>query len=524
MEEIGKCERFDEARFNERLGDYRKLKREHPYYYLEWKTNGELARRCKSILDDIGKELNDILVDMHQQDKFSVRVCTGASFFPKQPWIGFFADGEIPTNGVYPVMGFYGDADGFFIGCTESFNGVCDFARSYCGIERCSEEDINSLRVAGLVLDAHLAKPARVFPFQGGNPTITKRNLVDALEAAISIYTEFRNKPGNAVSRETGCKTEPEKRQTDDVTSSKVYDWLKDISEIAKAEGITLVFRGQGDSCWGLESSLGIVAQYGRDGVASRKELRNAEVEAMHCFERDSKLRIDCNDISKIELLSLMQHYGSKTRLLDFTFSPLVALFWALSQRDEYVGKVKSMLTVHDTKENEPVFDQVRNVCDSVRPVVWCIALKDVLSNRYDGELSEMMANSLNDAEMILKSKTTNECAKGIDVVVPSVNNARISAQDGLFLMQRDIGVSFRENLSSALPENKKEIKEIALGRVVEKNLFEQHSVVKFVFDEDAENVAAALKFLGVSYKTIYPDLDGLAKSVTNNIVLKQNK
>lgn len=95
------------------------------------------------------------------------------------------------------------------------------------------------------------------------------------------------------------------------------------------------VFRGQGDSSWALISKLGRLAKslpysasknpkytVGQlEGVYTEHFIRNANL-----FEKDLPPEND-----KIAWLTLMQHHGAPTRLLDWTWSPFVALFMALA-------------------------------------------------------------------------------------------------------------------------------------------------------------------------------------------------
>ncbi len=89
------------------------------------------------------------------------------------------------------------------------------------------------------------------------------------------------------------------------------------------------VFRGQGDSTWVLTTSL---ARHFLANKVVSNEWRRRELKMYRMF-RERLLNI-CpgmyNKWKPIDILSLMQHHGTPTRLLDFTYSPLVAAYFAL--------------------------------------------------------------------------------------------------------------------------------------------------------------------------------------------------
>jgi hypothetical protein len=108
------------------------------------------------------------------------------------------------------------------------------------------------------------------------------------------------------------------------------YSWteLSDWAEQYKHQK-RYAFRGQGDSAWPLTTSL---ARHFLANKVVSNEWRKRELKMYRMF-RERLLSI-CPEMydnwKPIDILSLMQHHGTPTRLLDFTYSPLVASYFAL--------------------------------------------------------------------------------------------------------------------------------------------------------------------------------------------------
>lgn len=77
-------------------------------------------------------------------------------------------------------------------------------------------------------------------------------------------------------------------------------------------------FRGQRDHLWGLQP-----------GVARKSAHFSEEVTLLKEFKRDAANRTNFRPSDGWEWLTLAQHYGLPTRLLDWTEDPLVALYFA---------------------------------------------------------------------------------------------------------------------------------------------------------------------------------------------------
>ena len=86
-----------------------------------------------------------------------------------------------------------------------------------------------------------------------------------------------------------------------------------------------MIYRGVSNADYELKSSVGRFASETADGHRKFEEALFTE------FKRKALPYVKDNPSSDMEWLYLAQHYGTPTRLLDWTTSPLIALFFASS-------------------------------------------------------------------------------------------------------------------------------------------------------------------------------------------------
>jgi len=203
-------------------------------------------------------------------------------------------------------------------------------------------------------------------------------------------------------------------------------------------------FRGHADARWPLLSSLGRYL----DKYVDPKRWNSQEDRIARIFRRKAHLYLthvpDRDDT--FQWLALMQHHGAPTRLLDFTWSPYVAAFFALERAAETAA-------------------------------VW--ALNPLKLTNITERLDPFLAGAL----------------KGeIGIGEPFVMNQRLIAQSGTFVVTRQVGVPI-EDLTGTNREGMLVKFELPAAQVRDTAMRELFS-------------------MNVTNATLFPDLDGLARSL----------
>ncbi len=272
-------------------------------------------------------------------------------------------------------------------------------------------------------------------------------------------------------------------------TTIKGWGSIQDFFSTLSKSPSGWIFRGHANADWLLNSSLQRIAA---DYKISPRFLRFVEVSMVNMFKRRAHhfLKYSPDHSDDIEWLSILQHHGGITRLLDCTHSFYVALYFAL----------ESSLT---------------DAC------VWCISA-DKLRTKSIELLCGVKEVSDIDVENDIIYQQGRETAKaflGTDVhhnivipVTPYRLNERMAIQQGVFLFPTNLASIFQDNLYSMFGVDSTE----------PLNVFTPHNAydaIKLIIPISSQKeILTDLHKMNITAASLFPGLDGYARSLKYNL------
>lgn len=286
--------------------------------------------------------------------------------------------------------------------------------------------------------------------------------------------------------------------------TTEIEHW-NDIFRLNQRFMSNFVFRGQGNAEWGLKTSLARMVEghhpnYIDKIMPASYEQRMVE-EFQWKYPSYEKNRIPLPDES-IEWLSLMQHYGSPTRMLDFSYSMYVAMFMAI---DGSFFQKSAIWAINKHVLSEKVFAKFRaekntNVASGA----------DLDSYTYNEA-----TNAINNRLVIFKEKPE----LFLYATRPHLSNERINRQQGLFVIPSSIEVEFEDILKDYY--NNSFYGEMKFDDVVRMSVDHSYgqrtvSVLKIEIPKRLKyGISNVLSQMNITSETMYPGLDGLARSMS---------
>ena len=297
---------------------------------------------------------------------------------------------------------------------------------------------------------------------------------------------------------------------------------LSSVGDIVKVLSLlpsdSWVYRGQYDAKWRLQTSL--ERKYGANSVSSKQEMR-----AMVNFRNQARMCLNLGD-SFVDTLAAMQHYGVPTRMLDFTRSFFIAMYFAFAGNDTKQPPHDHAIWAVNLDKVFPrskVFcnERDRRVADEIGDVGAKGDL-EFLEAYADWVEEELQRDSIARAEMICKTGEavlrgeSEDKGAGILPIDISGRNSRMFAQNGLFIMTTDFS-SFENSLSSALHlQGLASMPSVRLRELKSAMKIDGLVLVKFILSEKLHCKALdLLKAANIGSQTLFPDLSGIAAQIT---------
>lgn len=190
-----------------------------------------------------------------------------------------------------------------------------------------------------------------------------------------------------------------------------------------------LLFRGQANKDYDLIPSLGRNRMGACDCTIFNEERNLID---MAKFKMPNIFR---NDLSPIELLALLQHYGIPTRLLDISENALVALFFACFKNYEADGEVIVFKNQKYDITNYPIInaiaDSYRFTKETYRRLSFFFG--DVKNQPYF--LEQKQSLELCHKDDVDGGKWVADCCSKLLYIYAPIQSARQQAQQGRYIL-----------------------------------------------------------------------------------------
>ncbi len=276
-------------------------------------------------------------------------------------------------------------------------------------------------------------------------------------------------------------------------TKPKSWKQARELAqELTAVAPLGWAFRGHPYKCWRLIPTLQRAAETYRYPPS---DLPRREALILRHFQRRAHHHVPAPPAreERLQWLALVQHHGGPTRLLDFSYSFYVAAFFAVEQA---VGDA-AIWAVNLRQIEHPVSSRSR------------VGDTDTRHRAFAEE-------HLKEAAILSR--------KGVLNVQPERMNERITVQQGLFLFPCDLTSSFEDNLVATFRSDLQALRQLSKKKPsAVKASIADLGLIKIILPKEMHKRALDdLKAMNITSTTLFPGLDGFARSLHYQLRLKE--
>lgn len=251
-----------------------------------------------------------------------------------------------------------------------------------------------------------------------------------------------------------------------DINSTE--DLIRSINELPN----NFLYRGQANAEWKLESSLERILndEWTSERVKKFEEMSLTQFKSkFHLYDKEN-----IKPESKLAWLSLMQHYGVPTRLLDFTESPYVALYFALEYYNPLQKVPLALYALDYATILEKSIEYIKSKDNEFKET------KESIYEKQDEIFSNVVDRFRYDIAWVTE---------------PKLLNVRLDRQAGSFLLSGNSNRRIEETLSL--------------------DIYKSTDMIKYVIHPDLYvGIFTLLRKMNITSKSLYGDLDGVARGI----------
>lgn len=246
-------------------------------------------------------------------------------------------------------------------------------------------------------------------------------------------------------------------------TISTISDLIVHLKEDFNDANTDIWYRGQANKSWDLTPGF------------YRNDMGISESTLLKKFKQSASMLLNKDPANTFSWMFLMQHYGLPTRLLDWSESPLISLYFALENYEKH---------------------------ENTDAILWCLKPTELNNeaNISNGGESNFIP-SFDDEDIIqsysIDSVTSSRVSMNPIATIATRNNPRIQAQQGVFTIHHQ-GKTAINKLSN------------------NKNFLTSY----VIHADNRPKVLSELKTLGFSKFSLFPELSSISEHIKQGFIV----